>query len=104
MRLSSLRTQVQLGRGASREACPRGAMGTISVEADLCITPSAEHGHDQAGKDSLNLKDLRLGKEVVQGFQQADVVDGFAEQVQHLQAQHVAHVVHVGMAGGDDHR
>uniref|UniRef100_UPI001981D65A hypothetical protein n=1 Tax=Pseudomonas viridiflava TaxID=33069 RepID=UPI001981D65A len=28
-----------------REACPRGAMGTISVEADLCITMSALRGN-----------------------------------------------------------
>jgi len=33
-----------LWRGASREACPRGAMGTISVETDVCITMSALRG------------------------------------------------------------
>ncbi|OSO23690.1 group_II [Pseudomonas syringae pv. actinidiae] len=47
---------------------------------------------------SLNLKDFRFGEQVVEGFNQADVVNGFAEQVEHVQAQHVADVVHVGMA------
>ncbi|MNJ58429.1 hypothetical protein D3C77_540620 [compost metagenome] len=32
------------------------------------------------------------------------MIDRLAKQVQHLQAQQVTDVVHVGMAGGDNHR
>jgi len=39
-----------------------------------------------------------LRKEGVEGFQQADVIDGFAEQIQHLQAQQIGDVIHVGMS------
>ncbi|CAI8978152.1 hypothetical protein EMIT0324P_40312 [Pseudomonas chlororaphis] len=58
-------------------------------------------GREGSGTDQV---DARLWEQGVQGFQQAHVVDGFAEQVQHLQTQQVADVVHVGMTRGDDHR
>jgi len=47
---------------------------------------------------------LGLWKQVVEGFQEADVIDGFAEKVQHLQAKQIADILHVGVARGDDHR
>lgn len=39
----------------------------------------------------------RLRKKIVQGFQQTHVIDRFAEQVQNLQTQQVADIVHIGM-------
>ena len=45
-----------------------------------------------------------FGKQIVEGFQQAHVVDRLAKQVQDLQPQQVADVIHVGMPRHDDHR
>ena len=68
-----------LQRGNASQDALRPLLNAMQSFTGCMLTRS--DGHDQAGKGSLNLKDLRLGKEVVQGFQQADVVDGFAEQV-----------------------
>jgi hypothetical protein len=49
----------------------------------------AENGSQSSVRVRLLLADLvhlRFWKEVVEGFQQTDVVDGFAEEIQHLQA------------------
>lgn len=44
----------------------------------------------------------RLRKKSVQGFQQTHVIDRFAKQVQNLQTQQIADIVHIGMTRGDD--
>ena len=49
-------------------------------------------------------KGLRQGKQAVEGVDQAHQIDRFAEQIQHLQAQHVTDIIHLGMAGHHDHR
>ena len=47
---------------------------------------------------------LELREEVVEGVEQAHVVDGFTEQIQYLQAEQVAYIVHIGVSGNDNHR
>ena len=63
----------------------------------------AAHRLSTVGRSRLEPCDV-FGKQAVQRIDQPRQIDRFAKQVQHLQAQQVADVIHLGVARHHDHR
>ncbi len=86
--------QVLQHRAGSRQADVRRSAGQLGSAAALLV---------KLRLSALTLVSVGKGKQVVQRVDQPHQVDRLAEQVQHVQPQHVAHIIHFGVARHHNH-